>query len=116
MAIPVEDPIYRFAEHAGISADMLSLCWSVFKNYYADGNGSAKRQKDWRAHYRTAVKSNWYKLWYMSEGKVYRDFKRPFWPVINVSPSRRIVNCHQTREGWVTISLFRACFEVGVRR
>ena len=69
MAIPVEDPIYRFAEHAGISADMLSLCWSVFKNYYTDGNGSAKRQKDWRAHYRTAVKSNWYKLWYMSEGK-----------------------------------------------
>ena len=69
MAISVEDPIYKFAEHAGISVDMLSLCWSVFKNYYTDGNGSAKRQRDWRAYYRTAVKSNWYKLWFMPEGK-----------------------------------------------
>ena len=69
MAISIDDPIYKFAEHAGISADMLSLCWHVFKNYYTDGNGSAKCQKDWRAHFRTAVKSNWYKLWFMPDGK-----------------------------------------------
>ncbi len=44
-----------------------------------------------------------------------RNFKRPFWPIINVSLSRRNVNRHQTREWLVKISLFRACFEACVR-
>ncbi len=64
-AIPENDPINAYAETVGISDEMLFVCWQVFKARHIEAK---KRQKDWRAHFRKAVRSNWYKLWYMAEG------------------------------------------------
>lgn len=69
MAIPVDDPIYGYAEQVGIHDDMLAACWAAFRAYYTAGNGIDKRQKDWRAHYRNSVRGNWYKLWFFPEGQ-----------------------------------------------
>lgn len=62
-AIPAGDPIFDYAEKAGIPFDFLSLSWYRFCEVMRDGG---KRKKDWRAHYRNAVKGNWYKLWWFS--------------------------------------------------
>ena len=62
-AIPASDPIFAYAESAGIPVDFLELSWLRFVEAMRD---SKKRQKDWRAHYRNAVKGNWHKLWWFS--------------------------------------------------
>lgn len=56
-----EDPVFDYAEQAGISLDMLRLCWVEFKSRYSEPN--AKRYKDWRSVYRKAVRGNWLRLW-----------------------------------------------------
>lgn len=61
-AVPETDPIFDYANTVGLTEDMLAICWFSFKSQYLD---PAKRQKDWRAHYRNAVKRNWFKLWYI---------------------------------------------------
>jgi hypothetical protein len=60
-AIPSDDPIVREMDAAGIPVDFQALYWQTFK---ADMTERGKRQKDWRAHFRNAVRRNWYKLWY----------------------------------------------------
>lgn len=60
-----DDPIFEYAEKVGISHDMLKVCWNEFKSTYI---GTGKKQKDWRAHYRNAVRRNWYSLWFIREG------------------------------------------------
>ncbi len=66
-AIPEDDPIFAYADKAGISGEMLVACWNEFKAAYLP---SRKQQADWRAHYRNAVRRNWYKLWFIREGEV----------------------------------------------
>jgi len=61
--IPGDDPIIDYAEKVGIPYDFLLLAWEEFRERMA-----GKRQKDWRAHYRNAVRSNWFKLWWMRDG------------------------------------------------
>lgn len=68
-AIPADDPVYAYAEKAGIPDDFLLLSWAEFKSAYA---ASGKRQKDFPATYRNAVKGNWYKLWWISPEGDYR--------------------------------------------
>lgn len=63
-AIPVDDPIFDYANTVGLSEVMLEVCWFVFKGRY---QGEAKTQKDWRAHYRNAVRQNWFKLWFIGK-------------------------------------------------
>lgn len=66
--IPEDDPVFEFAESAGISLDLISLAWSEFKVRHGDGS---KRQKDWRATFRNAVRGNWYKIWFVgNDGQV----------------------------------------------
>lgn len=66
-AIPADDPIFDYAEKVGLSEDMLHLCWLEFKDIHL---ASGKRQKDWRATYRNAVRGNWYRLWFIgADGK-----------------------------------------------
>jgi DNA-binding MarR family transcriptional regulator len=60
-AIPSDDPIVREMDAAGIPILFQALYWQTFK---ADMTERGKRQKDWRAHFRNAVRRNWYKLWY----------------------------------------------------
>lgn len=62
-AIPTDDPIFEWAQKAGIPLDFLELSWNAF---IEDMRCKHKRQKDWRAHYRNAVKLNWYKLWWFA--------------------------------------------------
>lgn len=61
--ISESDPIFDYANTVGLSDDMLAICWFSFKSQYLD---PIKKQKDWRAHYRCAVRRNWFKLWYIS--------------------------------------------------
>ena len=66
--IPEDDPVFEFAESAGISLDLISLAWSEFKVRHGDGS---KRQKDWRATFRNAVRGNWFKIWFVgNDGQV----------------------------------------------
>lgn len=66
--IPESDPVFEFAESAGISLDLISLAWSEFKVRHGDGS---KRQKDWRATFRNAVRGNWFKIWFVgNDGQV----------------------------------------------
>jgi hypothetical protein len=60
--IPADDPIFEYVREVGLTDEMLVLAWFVFKTRYLD---KKKLQKDWLAHYRNAVKSNWFKLWFL---------------------------------------------------
>ena len=59
--IPETDPVFDYAEQAGIPMEMLRLCWVEFRSRYSEPN--AKRYKDWRGVYRKAVRGNWLRLW-----------------------------------------------------
>lgn len=59
--IRVGDPLFDFAEDAGIPRDFVALAWREFAIKHRD---SGKQQKDWRAHFRDAVRRNWFKLWW----------------------------------------------------
>ena len=61
-----EDPIFEYAEKVGIDHDMLAVAWTEFKAAFLP---TQKRQADWRAHFRNAVRRNWYKLWYLKDGE-----------------------------------------------
>jgi len=67
--IPEDDPIFDYAEKVGIAPDMLATAWQEFKTRFLP---TAKRQKDWRAHFRNAVRRNWYGLWFLKEGEAAR--------------------------------------------
>ena len=62
LPIPEDDPVFEYAEQAGIPLDMLRLCWIEFRSRYNEPG--AKRYKDWRSVYRKAVRGNWLKLWF----------------------------------------------------
>lgn len=59
--VPEDDPIFAYADDAGIPHDYLRLAWVEFKARYTD---DSKRYKDWRAVFRRAVRGNWFKLWW----------------------------------------------------
>lgn len=64
--IPEDDPVFKYADTVEIDREMIAICWQEFKAVFM--NDSSKRQKDWRAHFRSAVRRNWYKLWYLKDG------------------------------------------------
>jgi len=64
--IPENDPVFEYAETVGIDYSMIAICWEEFKAAFL--HDESKRQKDWRSHFRNAVRRNWYKLWYLKEG------------------------------------------------
>lgn len=65
-AIPEDDPVFAYADKTGITREMLAVAWNEFKASFLP---MAKRQKDWRAHFRNAVRRNWYKLWFLKDGE-----------------------------------------------
>lgn len=68
-AIRSDDPIFGYAEKIGVTDDMLRLCWLGFKRQFME---SSKRQKDWRSHFRNAVRGNWIRVWGINaEGQAY---------------------------------------------
>lgn len=67
-AIPEKDPIFEYAKTVGLDVEMIAICWQEFKAAYLQAD--SKSQKDWRQHFRNAVRRNWYKLWFLKEGEV----------------------------------------------
>ena len=61
MAIPADDPVYRWGDETGIPDDFLELAWLAFDDRYRQ---EPKRYDDWRKVFRNAVKGNWMKVWY----------------------------------------------------
>jgi hypothetical protein len=64
--VPDTDPVFDYAEQAGIPMEMMRLCWVEFRNRYSEPG--SKRYKDWRSVYRKAVRGNWFRLWRAVDG------------------------------------------------
>ena len=62
-AIQQDDTILQELTKAGVPEDFQVLYWQHFKRLHIE---SGKRQKDWRAAFRNAVRGNWYKLWWFT--------------------------------------------------
>lgn len=58
--IPADDPIYDWAEDAGLPDDWLALAWGEFCARYKT---HSKAYIDWPAVFRNAVRGNWFRLW-----------------------------------------------------
>lgn len=65
-AVPPDDPIFDYARRIGMPDGFLHLAWLKFQEQYLPTD---KKYKDWRAHYRNAVKNNWFRLWYERDGE-----------------------------------------------
>jgi phage replication O-like protein O len=65
LSIPKDDPIFDYAEKQGLPIDFIRFAWLEFRRKAMD---SKKGQRDWRAHFRNAVRENWYSLWFEKEG------------------------------------------------
>lgn len=62
-AIPSDDPIFEYARKVGVPIDFLEVSWQRFVQ---DMTERDVRKSNWRAHYRNAVKGNWFKLWWFA--------------------------------------------------
>lgn len=60
--IPPTDPVFAYAEEAGIPMEHMRLAWAEFRARYCEPG--SKRYRDWRTVYRKAVRGNWFKLWF----------------------------------------------------
>ncbi|WP_321951917.1 replication protein [Paraburkholderia bannensis] len=63
--IPNDDPIFDYADKQRLPIDFVRYAWLEFRRKCSD-NG--KKQKDWRAHFRNAVRENWYGIWFDLNG------------------------------------------------
>jgi hypothetical protein len=61
-AIHADDPIYDYADSICLPSEFIALAWGWFKQ-----SMEGKKQKDWRAHFRNAVKGNWPKYWWPTD-------------------------------------------------
>lgn len=61
--IPDEDPVFDYANQAGIPSDFLWLHWKEFVDRYRQPD--SKRYKAWRTVFRKSVRGNWFRLWYV---------------------------------------------------
>ncbi|MDP2225866.1 MAG: hypothetical protein Q8J78_00095, partial [Moraxellaceae bacterium] len=67
--IPDGHSLRTWAQEAGITDEMLQIAWVQFRERYVEGEkGKGKRYKDWPAHFATAIKNNWFKLWFAGDG------------------------------------------------
>ncbi|MFX3669770.1 helix-turn-helix domain-containing protein [Xanthomonas arboricola] len=61
-AIRADDPVFEWADKAGIPDEFIELAWLSFADRYS---GDGKRYADWRAVFRNAVRGNWQKIWFL---------------------------------------------------
>ena len=64
LSIPKDDPIFDYADKQKLPIDFVRYAWLEFRRKYTE-NG--KKQKDWRATFRNAVRENWYGLWFKKD-------------------------------------------------
>lgn len=67
LSIAADDPIYLYAERAGIPDQFLELAWLEFRERHLDN--PAKKYRDWRAAFRNSVRDNWFRLWRYADGQ-----------------------------------------------
>ena len=68
----IEDPVYQWATELGLPEHWVEYAWKRFKEAYVNNpNYAQTTYKDWRAHFRNAVKQNWYKLWFIKDDKFF---------------------------------------------
>lgn len=66
--MPDDHHVRRWADEAGLQPEMLQIAWVQFRERYTEGEkGKGKRYKDWPGHFATAVKDNWFGLWYVGD-------------------------------------------------
>ncbi len=66
--VPDDHAVRRWAADAGLTPDMLQIAWVQFRERYTEGEkGKGKRYRDWPAHFATAVKDNWFRLWFTDD-------------------------------------------------
>lgn len=59
-AVPADDPIFTWAEGAGIPADWISIAWWMFEDSYT---AKPKKYADWRAAFRDHCKRDFLRVW-----------------------------------------------------
>lgn len=63
---PLRDyqPLWDYAQAAGLDADYVALAWAEFCRRFMPGGAKEGRlQKDWRLTFRNYVENNYFKLW-----------------------------------------------------
>jgi len=72
-AIRTTDAVYRYAESMKIPERFIELAWMWFQRKYGStGSGARKKYKDWRAHFLTAVRENYARLWWLDDEGVFK--------------------------------------------
>ena len=67
--VPDGHAIRRWAADAGIGDEMLQVAWVTFRERYTeDAQYLGKRYRDWPGHFASAVKGNWFRLWFVGDG------------------------------------------------
>ncbi len=67
-AITEYRPVWDYAQKVGLPSEWVNLAWFTFKERYStDANHIDKKYKDWRQTFLSAVKSNWFKLWFVKD-------------------------------------------------
>lgn len=66
-AIPADDSIFDYCEKSRIPREYIELAWATFLR---DMRERGTRKIDWRAHFRNAVRRNWFKLWWFDKDGV----------------------------------------------
>jgi len=67
--IPPDDPVFAYADDAGLPVEFVRLAWVEFRARYSEPG--AKRYIDWRRVFRKAVRGNWFRLWYATNDGAY---------------------------------------------
>lgn len=58
--VPSDDPLFDWAQTAGIPREWIALAWWAFEARY---ESDTKTYTDWRAVFRRAVREDWLRLW-----------------------------------------------------
>lgn len=58
-----DDPVWEYCETIGLPHDFVRLAGHEF---LARFSGTKKLQADWPAHFRNAIRANWFRLWFQA--------------------------------------------------
>lgn len=67
--IKENDPIFDWAESAGIPLDFLRLAWLYFREEFLENE--EKKQSSWPQTFRNYVRKDYLELWYLKDGIAY---------------------------------------------
>ena len=58
------DPVWNYAQQAGLTTEMILVAWSEFEDKYV---GSTKVYANWNQVFQNAVRQNWLRLWFQND-------------------------------------------------